>query len=77
MEAYKLHDFGHDGIRVAAAVEEGRLASEGRSRMAEPGGRKLAWIKAVFAVGVAILTIVVALLGIGIWWLIKLKSARP
>ncbi|KAI1108217.1 hypothetical protein F5Y14DRAFT_100569 [Nemania sp. NC0429] len=55
--AYKLHEFGdHD---VAVAAEEGRPASSGRSRMAEPGGRELRWIKATFVAAVVLTTLVV------------------
>ncbi|KAI1739936.1 hypothetical protein F4680DRAFT_420724 [Xylaria scruposa] len=57
-------------FRHAAAVEEGRPASSGRLRMAEPGGRKLAWIKATFAVAVLALAIAVIGLGIGVWQIV-------
>ncbi|RYC60641.1 hypothetical protein CHU98_g5558 [Xylaria longipes] len=62
--AYQLQDLKYDGNRVAAAVEEGRPASLGRSRTAEPGGRELAWSKAKFVVAVLILATQMAGLGI-------------
>ncbi|TRX91251.1 hypothetical protein FHL15_007856 [Xylaria flabelliformis] len=71
VESYKLQDIGQDNFRVAAAVEEGRPASSGRSRMTEPGGRELAWIKATFVVAVLTFTIAVVGLGIRVWQISK------
>ncbi|KAI8946566.1 hypothetical protein F4801DRAFT_583292 [Xylaria longipes] len=65
--AYQLQDLKYDGNRVAAAVEEGRPASLGRSRTAEPGGRELAWSKAKFVVAVLILATQMAGLGIMVY----------
>ncbi|KAI0805155.1 NADP-dependent oxidoreductase domain-containing protein [Xylaria sp. FL0064] len=45
-------------IASLVAVEEGRPASSERLRTAEPRGRELAWIKALFVVQVLILAIV-------------------
>ncbi|GAW21136.1 hypothetical protein ANO14919_106530 [Xylariales sp. No.14919] len=68
--AYELQDLDYDGIRVAAAVEEGRPDSSRRLRTAEQGGLELAWIKATFAVGVSILILAVVGLGLGVWRII-------
>ncbi|KAI1120089.1 hypothetical protein F5Y10DRAFT_273421 [Nemania abortiva] len=65
--AYQLHDLNYDDARVAAAVEEGRPASSGRSRMAEQGGRELAWTKATFVVAVFALIIAVIGLALMVW----------